>query len=227
MTIHIKKDLCTKDKYDITSENYSCGYNSKIQTQTDQTEMQFCLDKNKQCKKNRYDENPASKQYRINLCDNKIIDDKPNLSTERKCYINADAMPSLKINGNNIYIIATQAPIQNSINDFKTMVKNYGVKRIIMLTGLYEPNPAGKTIIKINGVDTNIKEKADDYINIAATTVNNYTNTYFTKKPNTNNTDKVTVIYETDDIKVGKIIKDKWFSELKTTCEELVKVKKN
>lgn len=190
--------------------NYSCGYDEVPQDGHINKLLKseaFCLDKENEIKKNRFNTNPASKDYRISLCD------KNNKSTRRECYINADQMPSLIINGDELNIIATQAHIQSSINDFKQMVRNYDVKRIVMLTGLYQIDTSGKSKIKINNIDTQIKEKADDYINLNAKVGNNYQGTYFVEKDTTvGNTDMIDVVYNDNIIKIGQIHKSKWYN---------------
>ena len=61
--------------------------------------------------------------------------------TEEK-YINASNMKSLKINDNEIEIIAAQCPLPDTITDFYEMLARKKIKRIIMVTGLVE---SGKT----------------------------------------------------------------------------------
>jgi len=175
---------------------------------------EYCLNKNREIPKNRYDSNPATRDYGISLGEmNTYLKEDDN--TDRiKNYINADLMMSLYFNKNveqdedinneqnvnnveegqedggqedggqedggqedgdqedneddeddenneNINlieckIIATQAPINNeTVNDFKNMVKKFNVKRIIMLTLLEE-------MVCKEQNDHNIKNKDDD-----------------------------------------------------------------
>jgi protein tyrosine phosphatase len=211
-----KKILCDNTEYTKLSKNYSCGYDIKIKLKNLTDKEKICLDPvdasgNVIKCKNRYNENPASKSYRINLCNTTINNnDLPILSIKRECYINADLMMPLVFEGKKVYIIATQAPIQTSINDFKTMIQKYKVKRIVMLTKIYEENEGGKEVT-IDGQDKKIKEKADDYININATVDNGYKDTYFNIDNNPHNPEFVTVLLNDDNFKIANLKKPDWY----------------
>ena len=58
--------------------------------------------------------------------------------TDNGIYINASNMSPLTINGNKIKIIAAQCPKDVTIKDFYQMLKDEKIKRIVMVTGLFE-----------------------------------------------------------------------------------------
>jgi protein tyrosine phosphatase len=209
---HTKKINC--DTYDYymsyDATNYSCGYDSKKENTKIDTEK-YCLDYGYNIKKNRYDSNPASKKYRLSLCNNNIQNNEPLKDTKRECYINADLMLPLIIKGDICYIIATQAPIQSTINDFKQMIRMHNVNRIIMLTRLYEE--INNDNENNNDNEISIKQKADDYINISASFENKYKDTYFdTKISSYENSNIIEVLSDLSDVKIGKINKENWFN---------------
>jgi len=100
---------------------------------------------------NRYDSNPATTKHRVRICANERM---------RQCYINADFMLPLIIGGVTLNIIATQAPISDeTIHEFKIMIKENNIKRIIMLTLLEEY------------VNNHHKIRSNDYFSISNTNI--------------------------------------------------------
>jgi protein tyrosine phosphatase len=107
---------------------------------------------------NRYTSNPATK-FRVSLCKAEIPISTDSDKTSEACYINADFMINLgKATDRDCVVIATQLPLYSTVGDFKKLIKQYKVKRVIMLTKLdiaigkpeklnnyFDPDPESKT----------------------------------------------------------------------------------
>lgn len=136
-------------------------------------------------KKNRFDSNPSSKDSRIKLCS----------LTDYGGYINADKMMEIQFTDKpnvveELQIIATQAPIPATFNDFKKMIRDNNVTRIIMLTNLSQ----------------GVSSKADDYLSTYF-----IPDTKFSKDSLSSlNISGITKLLRNDDVMKVSLVDPKW-----------------